>query len=253
MDLREGRRDRSNWDVGQGTPNLWTATTAGCPQASARRPWCSTSSRLSGRTGVRPRWRTNWGSPSPLRMRCWPSLPASGSLSGCRAAATGSDGGRCILRGRCWRRAGTARWSLGPLAGWRATSARRSHVAAWDRGRVLYVVSERPPRGVAAPAVAVAADLTPPGTVLLADRAGDAGSGLDPDEAERVLRCGHAVGPQRALDGVDCAAAPLRLSDGPATAALALCAPSDRFRARRYEYARAIAGAAGRIARSVRR
>lgn len=126
------------------------------------------------------------------------------------------------------------------------------HLAAWDRGRVLYVVSERPPRGVAAPAVPVAADLTPPGTVLLADRAGDAGSGLDPDEAERVRRRGHAVGPQLALDGVDCAAAPLRLSDGPATAALALCAPSDRFRARRDEYARAIAGAAERIARSVR-
>jgi hypothetical protein len=71
------------------------------------------------------------------------------------------------------------------------------HVAAWDRGRVLYVVSERPPRGVAAPAVPVAADLTPPGTVLLADRAGDAGNGLDPDEAERVRRRGHAVGPQR--------------------------------------------------------
>jgi DNA-binding IclR family transcriptional regulator len=31
------------------------------------------------------------------------------------------------------------------------------HVAAWDRGLVMYVVSERPPRGVAAPAVPVAA------------------------------------------------------------------------------------------------
>lgn len=81
------------------------------------------------------------------------------------------------------------------------------HVVAWDRGRVLYV-GERPPRGVAAPAVPVVADLTPPGTVLLADRAGDAGSGLDPDEAERVRRRGHAVGLQRALDGVDCAAPP---------------------------------------------
>jgi hypothetical protein len=48
------------------------------------------------------------------------------------------------------------------------------------------------------------------------------------------------------LDGVDCAAAPLRTSDGPATAALALCAPSDWFRARRDEYALAIAGAGKR-------
>jgi DNA-binding IclR family transcriptional regulator len=127
------------------------------------------------------------------------------------------------------------------------------HVAAWDRGRVLYVASERPSRGVAAPAVPVAAELTPPGTVLLADRAGDTGGGLDPDEAERVRRRGYAVGTQRALDGVDCAAAPLRTSDGPATAALALCAPRDRFRARRDEYARAVGGAGERIARSVRR
>ncbi len=127
------------------------------------------------------------------------------------------------------------------------------HVAAWDRGRVLYVASERPQHGVAAPAVPVPADLTPPGLVLLADRAGDTGGGLDPDEAERVRRRGYAVGTQRALDGVDCAAAPLRTSDGPATAALALCAPSDRFRARRDEYARAIAGAGKRISRSVRR
>ena len=119
------------------------------------------------------------------------------------------------------------------------------HVTAWERGRVLYVVSERPPGGVAAPSEPVAARLTPPGAVLLAERAG----GLDPDEA----RSGVVVGAQRALDYVDCAAAPLRTSDGPATAALALCAPRDRFQARRSEFARAIAGASERIARSVRR
>jgi DNA-binding IclR family transcriptional regulator len=51
---------------------------------------------------------------------------------------------------------------------------------------------------------------------------------------------------------VDCAAAPVRTSDGPATAALALCAPHDRFQARRDEYTRAIAGAGERIARSAR-
>ena len=124
------------------------------------------------------------------------------------------------------------------------------HVTAWERGRVLYVVSERPPGGVAAPSAPVAAHLTPPGTVLLAERAS---GGLDPDEAERVRRRGYAVRTQRALDGVDCAAAPLRTGDGPATAALELCAPSGRFQARHDEYARALVGASERIARSVRR
>jgi DNA-binding IclR family transcriptional regulator len=122
------------------------------------------------------------------------------------------------------------------------------HLTAWERGSVLYVASQRPPGGVAAPAEPVAAHLTPPGTVLLAERAGgDIGS-----ELERTRRRGYAVGAQRALEGVDCAAAPVRMSDGPATAALALCAPRDRFQARRDEYARAIAGTGERIARSVR-
>ena len=124
------------------------------------------------------------------------------------------------------------------------------HITAIERDRVLYVASERPPGGVAAPAEPVAAQLTPPGTVLLAERAG---SGLEPGELERTRRRGYAVGAQRALEGVDCAAAPVRTSDGPATAALALCAPHDRFHARRDEYTRAIAGAGERIARSVRR
>jgi DNA-binding IclR family transcriptional regulator len=124
------------------------------------------------------------------------------------------------------------------------------HVTAWERGRVLYVASERPRGGVAAPTAPVAAQLTPPGTVLLAERGG---AGLDPDDAERVRRRGYALGPQRALEGVDCAAAPVRTGDAPATAALALCAPRGRFRARRDEYARALAGAGDRIARSVRR
>ena len=124
------------------------------------------------------------------------------------------------------------------------------HLTAWERGRVLYVASQRPPGGVAAPAEPVAAQLTPPGTVLLAERAG---GGLEPGELERTRRLGYAVGAQRALEGVDCAAAPVRMSEGPATVALALCAPRDRFQARRDEYTRAIAGAAERIARSVRR
>jgi DNA-binding IclR family transcriptional regulator len=106
---------------------------------------------------------------------------------------------------------------------------------------------------VAAPAEPVSAELTPPGTVLLAERAGGGDSGLEPEELERTRRRGYAVGAQRALDGVECAAAPVRTSEGPATAALALCAPRNRFRARREEYTRAIAGAGERITRSVRR
>ena len=74
------------------------------------------------------------------------------------------------------------------------------HVTAWERGRVLYVASERPPGGVAAPAERVAAELMPPGTVLLAEGAGHTGGGLHPEDAERVRRRGYAVGSQRALD-----------------------------------------------------
>ena len=110
-----------------------------------------------------------------------------------------------------------------------------------------YVASQRPPDGVAAPAEPVAAQLTPPGTVLLAERASGAGSGLEPGELERTRQRGYALGAQRALEGVDCAAAPVRTSDGPATAALALCAPRDRFQARRDEYTHAIAGAGGSL------
>ena len=90
------------------------------------------------------------------------------------------------------------------------------HITAWQRGRVLYVATERPPGGVAAPTEPVVAELTPPGRVLLAERAGDTGN---PAEVQRLRRRGYAVGPQRALERVDCAAAPVRTSDGPATIA----------------------------------
>jgi DNA-binding IclR family transcriptional regulator len=124
------------------------------------------------------------------------------------------------------------------------------HITVWERGRVLYVASERPPGGVAAPGEPVAAELTPPGTVLLAERARGAGTG---PELESTRLRGYAVGAQRALEGVDCAAAPIRTSDGPASAALALCAPRDRFQSRRHEYTLAIVGAGERIARSIPR
>ena len=162
-----------------------------------------------------------------------------------------------------WRTVGLARTKLA-TSGYReeiTPTARRLarhfgetvHITAWERGRVLYVVSERPPGGVAAPAEPVAAQLTPPAPLARSASSTVPGGGLEPGELERTRRRGYAVGAQRALDGVDCAAAPLRTSDGPATAALALCAPRDRFQARSDEYTRAIAGAGDRIARSVRR
>ena len=63
------------------------------------------------------------------------------------------------------------------------------HVAALERENVVYVGSERPAGGVAAPPAPVAAELTPLGQVLLAQHPG-------------VI-----VGPQRALNGVECVAA----------------------------------------------
>ncbi len=73
--------------------------------------------------------------------------------------------------------------AITPTARWLASHFGETvHITAWERGRVLYVASERPPGGVAATAEPVAAHLTPPGTVLLAERAGGIGSGLEPGE-----------------------------------------------------------------------
>jgi DNA-binding IclR family transcriptional regulator len=144
-----------------------------------------------------------------------------------------------------WRLAGLARTmlrtsgypnSVAPAA--RALAAQLGetvHVAALERSGVVYVATHRPPGGVAAPSAPVAAELTPLGQVLLGDHAGT------------------VVGPQRALDGVDCAAAALRMSDGPATASIGVCAPSRRFAPRRDVYARAITAASRDVARTVRR
>lgn len=161
-----------------------------------------------------------------------------------------------------WRTVGLARTMLA-TSGYRdkvVPTARRLaahfgetvHTATLDRGRVLYFASVCPPDGVAAPAGPVAAELTPTGRVLLADRPQQAGGAIDPVEAERVRRAGYAIGMQRALDGVECVAAPLRMSDGPATAAMALCAPSDRFGPRREEYTRTVVAATERVSRAVR-
>lgn len=108
------------------------------------------------------------------------------------------------------------------------------HVAALDRDTVVYVASVVPTGGVTAPTFPVAAGLTPLGEVLSAEHRG-------------VL-----VGPQRALEGVACAAAALRVRDEPA-GALGVCAPTDRFARRREVYARAVGVTQERVARAVRR
>jgi DNA-binding IclR family transcriptional regulator len=107
------------------------------------------------------------------------------------------------------------------------------HLAALDRDRVLYVASVVPAGGVAAPTVPVAAELTPLGQVLSTEHRG-------------VL-----VGPQRALNGVACAAAALRVRDEPA-GSLGVCAPIERFATRRDMYARAVGATQNRVARAVR-
>jgi DNA-binding IclR family transcriptional regulator len=107
------------------------------------------------------------------------------------------------------------------------------HVAALDRDVVLYVASVVPAAGVAAPTAPVAAELTPLGQVLSTEHHG-------------VL-----VGPQRALDGVACAAAALSVQGEPA-GSLGVCAPTGRFAARRELYARAVGATQKRVARAVR-
>jgi DNA-binding IclR family transcriptional regulator len=142
-----------------------------------------------------------------------------------------------------WRLAGLAR-TMALTTGHRATLVPAAqqlarqldetvHLAALDRDRVLYVASVVPDRGVAAPTVPVAAGLTPLGQVLSSERPG-------------VL-----VGPQRALHGVSCAAAALQVGDEPA-GSLGVCAPHERFAARREVYARAVGATQKRVARAVR-
>jgi DNA-binding IclR family transcriptional regulator len=107
------------------------------------------------------------------------------------------------------------------------------HLAALDRGTVLYVASVVPTSGVAAPTVPVAAESTPLGQVLSTERGG-------------VL-----VGPQRALDGVTCAAGALHVHDEPA-GAIGVCAPSERFAPRSDLFKRAVSATQTRVSRTVR-
>ena len=114
------------------------------------------------------------------------------------------------------------------------------HVAALERENVVYVASERPTGGVAAPPAPVAAELTPLGQVLLARHPG-------------VI-----VGPQRALNGVECLAAGGGNRTMRAERALRVAARRLRAGARRDERARvprrsALANAAGRASRGAPR
>lgn len=87
-------------------------------------------------------------------------------------------------------------------------------LSALDRDRVLYVASIVLAGGVAAPTAPVAVESTPLGQVLGTEHHG------------------VPVGPQRALDGVACAAAAPRVRDEPA-GSLGVCAPNERFATRR--------------------
>jgi DNA-binding IclR family transcriptional regulator len=107
------------------------------------------------------------------------------------------------------------------------------HVAALDRDKVLYVASVVTAAGVDAPIVPVPAAATPLGQVLSSEHPG-------------VI-----IGPQRALDGVTCAAAVMRVRDEPA-GSLGVCAPTERFAKRRELYARAVGATQRRVARAVR-
>ena len=107
------------------------------------------------------------------------------------------------------------------------------HFAALDRDRVVYAASVVPAGGVAAPTAPVDADMTPLGQVL------------------RTQDGGVLVGPQRALDGVTCAAAVVHLRDQPA-GSMGVCATNERFTARREQYARAVTATQERLARGVR-
>lgn len=97
------------------------------------------------------------------------------------------------------------------------------HVAARDRGRLVYLVSEKPDGGVGAPAGDVPLSATPIGQALESD-----------DDV--------TVGAQEKIPGVTCAAA--RVADD---VALGMCTPTERFERRGDEYARAVAGAGRRV------
>lgn len=107
------------------------------------------------------------------------------------------------------------------------------HVGGLDRDRVVYVASFVPEGGVPVPAAPVLAELTPLGSVL-----------------SRPTR-GVQVGPQRALDGVTCAATALRVGDEPA-GSLAVCSWNARFGARGDAYVRALRAVQRQVARGVR-
>ena len=128
----------------------------------------------------------SWGSPSPPRTRCWEKLTSAGATERLPC-------GRYRLG---WRTLGLAR-TKPATSGYReeiTPTARRLashfgetvHITALERGRVLYVASQRPPGGVPAPAEPVAAPLTADGTLSAVQTLSAAGK--------------HASAPQVAVD-----------------------------------------------------
>lgn len=101
------------------------------------------------------------------------------------------------------------------------------HVAGRDGAGVVYLASERPrPAGAPVPNGPVPLSATPLGEVLAGEPGAD-----------------HAVGPQRRLPGVTCAAARV---DG--DLAMGLCAASERFDRRGSDYVRGLLGVRDRLA-----
>ncbi len=187
--------------------------------------------------------RPHWG-PSEVAVQLGIAKSSAHALLAELARAGLTERLPCGRHRLGWRLVGLARTML-QTNGYRETVAPAAralaahfgetvHVAALERESVVYVASERPAGGVATPPAPVAAALTPLGQVLLAQHPG-------------VI-----VGPQRALDGVECAAVGLRTSAAPPAAAIGLCAPSERFASRRDVYARALAATSKRVARGVR-
>jgi IclR helix-turn-helix domain len=148
--------------------------------------------------------RPDWG-PTEVADELGIARPTAHVLLGELASVGPTERLRCGRYRLGWRTVGVARTMLA-TNGYRDVvmpTARRLaghfgetvQVTAWGRGRVLYVASERPPGGVAAPAEPVAAELTPPGTVLPAVGAGTPALGSTPRSPSACAAAGMRSGP----------------------------------------------------------
>jgi DNA-binding IclR family transcriptional regulator len=187
--------------------------------------------------------RPYWG-PSEVAVQLGIAMSSAHALLGELARAGLTERLPCGRHRLGWRLVGLARTLLQTIwvsrDGWTGGAGarrafRRDRARCRARARERCVRRQRAPDWrVAAPPAPVAAELTPLGQVLLAQHPG------------------VVVGPQRALDGVECVAAGLRTGAAPPAAAIGLCAPSERFASRRDVYARALAATSKRVSRAVR-